>query len=311
MTCSAEPTLIFETVHGSRAYGLDEASSDTDLKGIVVGPPAWYFGVDPAPEQLTLTKDHVRYELRKFMRLAVAANPTIFEMLWTDEAHHTAMTPAGERLLGARELFLSLKVEQTFGGYALSQLKRIRTHRRWLLRPPGEEPRREAFGLPERTVIPRDQRGAAEQLLARGQVDEADLSPNFLDALERERRYRSARKEWEQYKRWRKERNPARAGLEAKYGYDTKHALHLVRLLRMGVEILEHGQVAVRREDRDELLAIKHGAWPYDQVVEHAEQLRGRMAALKEQTPLPPACDEAAVNALCVALITQVLREDT
>ncbi|AEZ66297.1 hypothetical protein phiTE_131 [Pectobacterium phage phiTE] len=38
-----------------------------------------------------------------------------------------------------------------------------------------------------------------------------------------------------------KNRNAARHELEEKFGYDTKHAMHLVRLLRMSQEILETG----------------------------------------------------------------------
>jgi predicted nucleotidyltransferase len=123
---------IFETVHGSRAYGLGTPASDTDVKGIIVGPPRWYFGPSAAPEQIELSADHVRYEVRKFFRLAAAANPTVLELLWTAPEHHRTVTPEGARLLAARELFLSARVAETFGGYALSQLKRIRTHRRWL-----------------------------------------------------------------------------------------------------------------------------------------------------------------------------------
>ena len=73
-----KPTLIYETLHGSRAYGLDRAGSDTDYKGVIIGPRDWYFGYTPAPEQIEVRGgDHVRFELRKFFRLAVAGNPTI------------------------------------------------------------------------------------------------------------------------------------------------------------------------------------------------------------------------------------------
>ncbi|MGM0575990.1 MAG: DNA polymerase beta superfamily protein [Myxococcota bacterium] len=66
----SEPTLIFETVHGSRAYGLDTPESDVDLRGVLVGPREWYFGFLGGPEQLEPSKDHVQWELRKVMRLA-------------------------------------------------------------------------------------------------------------------------------------------------------------------------------------------------------------------------------------------------
>ncbi|ATS93585.1 putative nucleotidyltransferase [Pectobacterium phage DU_PP_I] len=51
---------------------------------------------------------------------------------------------------------------------------------------------------------------------------------------------------------------------------NTKHAMHLVRLLRMGQEILETGQVIVRRPDAEELLGIRNGTHSYEDIVEWA-----------------------------------------
>jgi hypothetical protein len=78
---------------------------------------------------------------------------------------------------------------------------------------------------------------------------------------------------FEQYENWKKTRNAARAHLEAKYGYDTKHGMHLLRLMRMCVEIPETGKVLVKRPDREELLQIRAGAWSYDRLIEEAEAL--------------------------------------
>ena len=71
--------------------------------------------------------------------------------------------------------------------------------------------------------------------------------------------YRQARRDWENYQSWKKNRNPARARLEAQFGYDTKHAQHLIRMLRMGIEILRDCEVRVRRKDAAELRAIRAG----------------------------------------------------
>jgi predicted nucleotidyltransferase len=304
----ATTTLIYETVHGSHAYNLATPSSDLDKKGVIVGPPAWYMGFRGGPEQIEESPDHVRFEIRKFMRLAAGANPTLIEVLWTDPKDHLLVTPPGARLLAARALFLSRRVKDSFAGYALAQLKRIKTHRRWLLSPPKEEPTRSSFGLPQELLIPRDQMGAAEALIERGDLEQADVSPNFLAALAIEKRYRSARREWEQYRGWLRERNPARAELEARFGYDTKHAMHLVRLLRMAVEIAEAGEVRVRREDREELLGIKGGSMSYDDLVAYAEKLGEDVKAAADRSPLPEAPDEGALDALCVSIVEEVLR---
>ncbi|MFK7985801.1 MAG: nucleotidyltransferase domain-containing protein [Sandaracinaceae bacterium] len=300
-----EPTLLFETLHGSRAYGLAREGSDTDLKGVIVGPRAWYFGLEPGPEQVELSADHVRWELRKLLRLAAASNPTVIEVLFADDADHVTVTPAGERLLAARDGMLSLKVADTFGGYAHGQLARIQRHRRWLLEPPAAPPTRAQFDLPERATLPKDQLGAATRMLETGELDEAELPTGFLARLANERRFRAAQKEWGQFVGWQKHRNAKRAALEAQHGYDTKHAMHLVRLGRMAVEILEHGEVRVRRDDREELLAIRDGAWSYDTLMEHAEALRQQREQAKRTSSLPKAPDAGRLDALCQQLIAE------
>ncbi len=300
-------TLIFETVHGSQSYGLATPTSDVDYKGILVGPPGWYHGYLATPEQVELGPDHVRYELRKYFRLAAAANPTVLELMWTPPACHVHMTPAGERLLAHREQFLSLRVKDSFSGYAMSQLGRIKTHRKWVMNPPKREPVRADFGLPDRSLISRDQLGAVEAMMSDGRLDAADLSTNFLDVLERERRYRGARKEWESYQSWQKNRNPKRSELEAKFGYDTKHALHLVRLLRMGLEIVSTNQVRVHRDDRDELLAIKSGALTYDALMALADDLGKQVHAAAATSTLPAEPDEHFLDTLCASLVASVL----
>lgn len=301
-------TLLFETIHGSRAYGLAREGSDVDRKGVFVAPRRAYLGFLGGPEQLEHSADHVWFELRKLMRLACANNPTILEMLFTEEEDRTIAHPAGQRLIDARERFLSQRVADTFGSYALSQLGRIQRHRRWLLSPPLAQPTRADFGLPERTVIPKDQLGAAEALLADGRIEEAELTPSFLAILDRERRYRSAMKEWQQHQHWLKARNPARAALEAAHGYDTKHAMHLVRLTRMAVEILETGVLRVRRTaDREELLRVRDGAWSYDALLSHVEAERARIAEAKARSRLPDAPDEESLDALTDELIAEVL----
>lgn len=307
MTETTAPTLIFETLHGSRAYGLARAASDWDYKGIIIGPKAWYFGFSGGPEQIELGPDHVHYEVRKFCRLAEKANPTLLEILFTDPADHTVCTPAGRRLLDAREQFLSKRVGKSFGGYALSQLKRIKTHRRWLLTPPTHKPTRAEFGLPDRAVAAPEQLGAFEAMQERGTLEALDVSANFMVLLVRERKYRSARKEWTLYSTWLKQRNARRAALEAQFGYDTKHALHLVRLMRMGHEILATGEVRVRRADREELLAIRDGAWSYETLLSEAEALHARINAAAQTSTLPDAPDADALEALCVDLIERTL----
>jgi len=77
--------------------------------------------------------------------------------------------------------------------------------------------------------------------------------------------------EYNNWKRWKENRNETRHELEEKFGYDTKHAMHTIRLLKMGLEILDGKGVIVKRPDRDELLDIRAGGWSYEQILSRAE----------------------------------------
>jgi len=255
-------------VHGSQAYGLATPTSDVDVKGVLVGPAGWYHGFVGGPEQIELGPDHVRFEIRKYFRLACAANPTVLELLWTPPECHLHVTAAGELLLAARERFLSQRVKDSFCGYAMSQLGRIKTHRKWVMTPPQRAPLRADFGLPERPPISRDQLGAVEAMLGDGRLEQVDLTTNFLDLLERERRYKA-----EQL-----------------------------------VAVVASGRVLVRRDDRDELLGIKSGALSYDELMAAAAGLAAQVQAAAPGSPLPAEPDEAGLDRLCAELVDAVLR---
>jgi predicted nucleotidyltransferase len=130
------------------------------------------------------------------------------------------------------------------------------------------------------------------------------LGDDVLRTLARERRYRGAHKRWSQYRKWERERNPKRAALEAAHGYDTKHGMHLIRLLRMGLEILRDGEVRVRRPDAAELVAIRDGELSYDALLEQARALEQGMRSALETTSLPREVDEGAIDELLFELLT-------
>jgi len=140
------------------------------------------------------------------------------------------------------------------------------------------------------------------------------LDDNFIELMQREREYGAARDEWRRYQTWKTRRNPERAALEARFGYDVKHGAHLVRLLRMGREILETGQVFVWRgpggaDDADELLAIRGGAWSYAQLLEWVEAQEATLSELYDagEYAVPHRPDVEAIDRLCVELTESAL----
>lgn len=300
---------IFLTRAGSQAYGMATPESDLDLRGVAIPPKEYFLGFAQRFEQAeSADPDLVIYDIRKFFHLAAAGNPSIIELLWTAAEDHLLVTPLGERLLESRSRFLSRKAKHTFSGYAVAQLKRIKTHRRWLTHPPTHKPMRAEFGLPKTSVLSTDILGAIEAVEQEAAQDLAAFPAHVMDLYRRERAYQNALREWQQYEHWKAHRNPKRAALEAKMGFDGKHAAHLVRLMRMCREILETGAVIVKRPDREELLAIRDGAWSYEQLVQWSEQEDHALEEVAKRSPLPPAPDSQKLDALCMAMVEEALR---
>jgi predicted nucleotidyltransferase len=127
---------------------------------------------------------------------------------------------------------------------------------------------------------------------------EYNLKEEVIDILQRERLYKKEIEAYNSWLNWRKNRNPARHELEVKSGYDTKHASHLVRLMRMGLEILNDRKVIVKRPDREEILAIKNGSWSYEQVIEFANSMQVKLDEAYKTTTLPKTVNYEKINEL-------------
>jgi predicted nucleotidyltransferase len=315
---------VFVTLSGSQAYGTARAGSDVDLRGVCVAPlelrvspfrkfeqfegtldgPLWS-ALEPKLREhatarfgLGVKVEAVVFDVAKFLLLCASANPNALEVLFADERDWVYATPAWERIHRERRRFLSREVQQTYLGYALSQLKRIRSHRSWLLTPPQKKPLRSDFGLPEANTLSSEDVRRLEPSIA-----ERAFSRDVLALLDAERQYRAAVRQWDAYQAWRRERNAGRAELERRFGYDTKHAMHLVRLMRTGLELLSTGELLVRRNDAAELLAIRDGALSFEELEALARRLELEMQAAVEVTRLPPAIDRDFVERLAIETI--------
>lgn len=118
--------VVFRCVIGSRAYGLDDDSSDTDRRGVYLPPADLHWSLYGVPEQLENDEtQEVYWELQKFMVLALKANPNVLECLYSPIVE--SATPLGRELLEIREVFLSKLIFQTFSGYVASQFKKMQT----------------------------------------------------------------------------------------------------------------------------------------------------------------------------------------
>ena len=116
--------VIFQCVIGSRAYGLETETSDTDRRGIYLPPAELHWSLYGIPEQLEdKATEECYWELQKFMVLALKANPNVLECLYSPIVEHA--TPLAQELLDMREAFLSRLAYQTYNGYVMSQFKKL------------------------------------------------------------------------------------------------------------------------------------------------------------------------------------------
>ena len=97
--------------------------------------------------------------------------------------------------------------------------------------------------------------------------------------------------------------------MERKFQYDCKHASQLVRLYRSCVELLCDGKLNVKRPDAEELLAIKNGAWTYEQLLEYAEQQDEIIKGLYDTCKLPRIPDMEVINNTVMELVFEMYRD--
>jgi predicted nucleotidyltransferase len=119
---------ILAVVIGSRAYGLDGPGSDHDRRGVYAAPTRWFWRLEKPPTHVDGPLDEqFSWEVERFCTLALQANPTLLEVLWSPLVEK--VTDDGRHLLAIRRAFLSARVADTYGHYAQDQLDRVAARR--------------------------------------------------------------------------------------------------------------------------------------------------------------------------------------
>ena len=86
------------------------------------------------------------------------------------------------------------------------------------------------------------------------------------------------------------------------HGFDTKYAMHALRLGYQGVELLQTRRVTLPMPelDRSRVMAVRRGERSFGEVVEEIGEVEQRLEAALEQTAFPDSPDDDAVNAFLV-----------
>ncbi|MFG2605157.1 DNA polymerase beta superfamily protein [Streptomyces sp. NPDC048514] len=115
---------IYSCVMGSRAFGLATDESDTDRRGVFLAPTPLFWRFRKPPTHVEGPgEEQFSWELERFCELALRGNPNILECLHSPLVEQLDGT--GRELLSLRGAFLSLRVHETFGRYALAQRRKL------------------------------------------------------------------------------------------------------------------------------------------------------------------------------------------
>jgi len=221
--------IIYEVLSGSHAYGLATENADEDIRGIFLPTERQLLGFGYR-ETAERKPDIVYHSLKKYLNLALKANPSLLAWLWVKDEHVRCQTPLGTELRANRGRFLSKKVRDTFGGYAMSQLKKME----------------KSYGA---------ERGYA----LHGERD-ATSDPYSREA-----------------------------------NFDLKNAMHLIRLLYCGVNLLKDGTYPVFVENdamRQHLLHIRYGEVAFHRVLEEARIMFDQLDFWLGHSDLPDVPDK-------------------
>jgi hypothetical protein len=129
--------ILFECISGSKAFGLNTPSSDTDIKGVFYLPKNQFYGLNYIPQINNETNDIVYYELGRYVDLLMKNNPNMLELLATPADCVLYKHPIMNCL--TIDMFLSKQCKETFAGYAITQIKKAKGLNKKIMNPLPKE----------------------------------------------------------------------------------------------------------------------------------------------------------------------------
>lgn len=257
--------IILMGLGGSYAYGTNNENSDIDFRGITLNLPSDLLGLTEFEQYEDGSTDTVIYSFNKIVKLLLECNPNTIELLGLDEDQYLIKNELGQELLDHKGLFLSKRAAKSFGGYASAQLRRLQNA---LARDSMAQEERERH-------IYNSVKNALEDFQRKNEMFDKgniriyiDESQNteleteiFIDADYKHLPLRdyenmlgvmnSVIRDYDKIGKRNKKKDD---------NHLNKHAMHLVRLFMMAIDILEKGEIRTHRTDDLELLkSIRRG----------------------------------------------------
>ena len=314
--------IILLGVSGSYGYGTNREGSDIDFRGVTLNLPSDLIGLTTFDQYEDAKTDTVIYSFNKLVNLLLNCNPNTIEILGLDEDQYVIKSMLGQELLDHRSLFLSKRAADSFGHYADAQLRRLQNA---IARDTLSQPSREQHIMKSVSHALEDfNRRHAEDDKSRAKlyIDEAVTegleTEIFLDA------------DFQHYP-LRKFNDLTNTLNSVIRDYDrigkrnhkkddnhlNKHAMHLVRLFMMGIDILKNGEIVTHRPESDLklLISIRNGGYMQDSVLTPAfydivSDYERRFAEAEKNSRLPDNPDMDAIGQFVESINRHVIMED-
>ncbi len=307
---------------GSYAYGTNNENSDIDLRGVTLPLRSDLLGLTRFEQYEDGNTDTVVYSFNKMVKLLLECNPNTCEILGLDENQYLIKTAIGQELVDNSGLFLSKRAAKSFGGYASAQLRRLQNA---IAR--GGMPQREK----ERHILNSVQ-NALEGFQAkygefaygnvRLYVDQA-VTPDmdteiFVDASQTHMPLRDYQKMFEALHNVVRDYDKiGKRNKKKDSGHLNKHAMHLIRLFMMAIDILEQGEIRTHRVDGlDVLLKIRAGGFQNEDGTFDGEfyqmlgEYESRLEMAEKHSVLPDHPDMGKVGAFVESVNQRAIEEE-
>lgn len=252
---------------GSHAYGTSNENSDIDFRGITLNLPSDLLGLTEFQQYEDDRTDTVIYSFNKMVKLLLECNPNTCEILGLDDDQYLIKSGLGQELLDHTNLFLSKRAARSFGGYAGAQLRRLQNAIARDSMPQQERERhilrsvQNALEDFERRYSDFD-KGSIRLYIDQAENPELETEI-FVDANYKHLPLRDYETMWSAMHSVVKDYDKiGKRNRKKDDNHLNKHAMHLIRLFMMAVDILEKGEIRTRRrQDLDLLLKIRSGGF--------------------------------------------------
>lgn len=285
--------IILLTLGGSHAYGTNVEGSDLDIRGIATERPEEIIGLSSFEQFENRETDTVIYGLRKVISLMQNCNPNVIEMLGTKDDQLIICNKHGKLIRDNLDLFLSKKAIYSFGGYATAQLRRLQNALARDSYPQQEKEKHILNSIKNQLNTIEDRykklnNGSLDLFIDKSTKDDMDqeifmnININNYPLRDFKNIYSEMSNIVKDYGKL-SHRNSKKDELHL-----NKHAMHLIRLLIMGKEILEgKGVNTYRKNERDLLLDIRAGKYNYDEIFEMVDKYENEFKYAANNTLLP------------------------